>query len=153
MRRARPLSVIALLIAVWALADEATKITIKDYVQRREESAGLEAYQRAVPRLRNVRLGMRTDEFFEIMEMLIIRDKKGQGVDGFLEGHLPKESVEMSSGRSPDHFVVFGWYKDSKKMKGPTKKFYVVFRHNVLREIAFLDPADDVFHIAGKVPE
>ena len=52
--------------------------------------------------------------------------------------------------RSPDdHLIVFGYYQDWKKQKGPVKKFYVVFRHKVLQEIAFFDPKDDVLGLAA----
>ena len=147
-RKILPLALILLALVVFA--DELVKISIQEYKKRRNRSTTEEAYQRALHRLRETKIGMKTDLFFEKMEMLMIRDKEGRAIDGFVDGYLQAESVDMSEGKDPDRYAVFGYHTKWKKKKGAVKKFYVVFRHKILREIAFFDPKDDIFGCAAK---
>jgi hypothetical protein len=142
VRRRSLLVALAGLVAVLALADELIEMSIKDYFKRRDAATSRDAYQRTVERMRQVRLGMRTDQFFDKLEMLVVKDKKGRGLDGFVEGYLKDESQAMGRGKEPDKYLVFGYHENVKKRKDPVRKFYAVFRDNVLLRVAFFDPAE-----------
>lgn len=137
--------------ALPALPDERLAITLSDYTKRRERATSKESYELAAARVAAVKPGMRSDRLFDAMQMLVVRDKKGAGIDGFMEGYLQIESLAMNKGKEPDKVLVFGYYQDWKKRKGPVKKFYIVVRFNVVQEIAFFDPADDVHKVSARV--
>jgi hypothetical protein len=137
------LAALAVLFALLVYADEKVKLSMSEYRQRKFESVNPEAYRRALGRIKNARVGMPTDQFFDTMEMLIVRDKKGAGIDGFVEGYLQAESNEESERARPDSILLFGYYEDWKKRQKPVKKFKVVFRDKVCDQIAFFDPAED----------
>lgn len=147
----RLLVLLAVLVATVSVADQKLKMSFKEYRKRSLNSTSQEAYQRALKRLQKVELGMRSHQFFTRMEMLYLKDEKGRAVDGFCEGHLRRESKDMTAGKEPDHYLVFGYYDKPQKKKGPNQKFYVVFRHKVLCEVGFFSPADDPYRISGKL--
>ena len=133
-------------------ADERFPVSLGKYKKMRRVATSREAYQRALQRLSGVRAGMRSDLFFEKMKMMILKNKRGKVVDGFVEGHLKRESLEMTKGKDPDHYLVFGYYQNWKRRRGPVRKFYVVFRDMILQEITFFDPGEDIFSEAASSP-
>ena len=150
MRRTRLSLLLLVLLASSVLADQMLQMSLKEYKKKRAESQSRQAYDRAAQRIRGVKLGMRTDQFFDKMEMLMVRDKNGKPMDGFVEGYLHKESNKLNKKKKgKDKYLVFGYYKNVWSQKGAVQKFFVVFKHKRLQEVGFFDPKDDFLGASG----
>ena len=136
-------SFLAALTVFPLIADEQLEITLKEYRARKYASVSKKAYDRALNRAHKIRLGMRTDEFFDAMEMYMVRDKEGKPIDGFVEGYLQKESSAQSEKTRPVSVLIFGWYDDVGNRAKPIPRFTVYFQDRVLQKIAFQVASDD----------
>ena len=131
------------------------QMSLRKYAKLQREAITLEAYERSLERLieADIELGIPANEFLKTMGMFYVVNRKGEGVYGHCDGHLRDASREMTRGKDPDHYLVFGYYEDPKMKRGEVKKYYVVFRDDLLYDLAFFEAADIPDELSRKLDD